>query len=103
MTEDLQHIRPDCGEMLIKKNSWALNEEEFEINDEMKNIIYAKIRENELTIYSMLRSEINLIESESEHKTVENEKLTLKRSHSPEQEMKNHKKREEHNLKESFE
>jgi hypothetical protein len=61
----LHRRRPNCEEILEKKDLWALNEEELEISDELENIIALKERENELTIYSMLRSEINLIENSS--------------------------------------
>jgi hypothetical protein len=50
--------RQNCEEILKKKDLWALKEEEFEINDELKKIIDLKVRENELTVYSMLRSKI---------------------------------------------
>ncbi len=58
MTSNLAHERPNCEEILNKKDLWTLNEEEFEISDELKKIIYSKVRENELTIYSMLRSKM---------------------------------------------
>jgi hypothetical protein len=35
---DSPHKRPNCEEILMKKNLWALNEEEFEINDELEKI-----------------------------------------------------------------
>jgi hypothetical protein len=62
MTSNLPRKRPTCEQILNSKNSWALNIEELEINDELKNIIASKERENESIIYSMLSSEINLIE-----------------------------------------
>jgi hypothetical protein len=62
MTARLLNKRPECEEILEKKNSWALNKDELEISDELENIIASKERENELTIYLLLRSEINLIE-----------------------------------------
>jgi serine/threonine protein kinase len=53
--------RPDCQAILHEKNSWALNEEELEkeLNEELKDFINSKVRENESTIYSMLRSKIS--------------------------------------------
>jgi hypothetical protein len=51
----VSHERPNCEEILKQRNLWALNGEEFEINDELKKIIDSKGSENELTIYSMLR------------------------------------------------
>ncbi len=87
MTHRFSDKRPDCEEILKRKNSWALNEEELEINDELEDIIASKERENEseleLTIYSMLRSEIDLIENSSSDSS--SGAVTLKRSRSPEQ------------------
>jgi hypothetical protein len=65
MTSKFPYNRPTCEQILKSKNSWALNKDELEINDELKNIMASKERENESTIYSMLRSEINLIENSS--------------------------------------
>ncbi len=106
MTIRLPFKRPNCEEILNRKSLWTLNEEELEISDELKNIIASKECENEL-IYSMRRSEINLIESEPESKLEfsnfdsyldlisdpnynsssdsSSEAVTLKRSRSPEQ------------------
>jgi len=56
-----------------------LIKQELEISDELEDIIASKERENEFTIYSMLRWEINLIENWSSGA------VTLKRSRSPEQ------------------
>ncbi len=62
---DSPHNRPNCEEILMKKDLWTLNKEKLEINDKLKNIIASKERENKLTIYSMLRSVINSIENSS--------------------------------------
>ncbi len=59
MTSNLPHKRPNCEEILERKNSWALNEEEFEINDELEKIINSQGSESELTIYCLLRSKLN--------------------------------------------
>jgi hypothetical protein len=48
-------IRQNCKQILEIKDLWALNKEELEISDELKKIIDSKVRENELTVYSMLR------------------------------------------------
>ncbi len=69
MTQTLPHKRPNCEEILERKNKWALNEKEFEINDELEKIIDSKQSENELTIYSLLRSKMisdKTIKSKSE-------------------------------------
>jgi hypothetical protein len=63
MLKPMPRRRPKCEEILERKNSWALVKEELEINDELENIIASKERENEFTIYSLLRSKINLIEN----------------------------------------
>jgi hypothetical protein len=65
MTVRLPDKRPDCEKILEKKNSWALNKDELEISDQLENMIASKERENKFTIYSMLRSEMNLIENSS--------------------------------------
>jgi len=59
MLRDVSHKRPTCEEILKKKDLWALNEEEFEINDELEKIIDSKESENELTIYSLLKLKLN--------------------------------------------
>ncbi len=80
MTARLPHKRLDCEEILERMNSWALNKEELEISNELENIIASKESENELTIYSMLRSEIDLIENSSSDSSWG--AVTLKRSRS---------------------
>jgi hypothetical protein len=60
MTSKSPHERPNCEDVLKGKSSWALNEEEFQVYYELQKIIDSKRRKNKLTIYSMLRSEINL-------------------------------------------
>jgi hypothetical protein len=57
----LQNKRPNCEQILMKKDLWALNEEEFGINDELKKIINSKESENDSTIYSMLRSKFKRV------------------------------------------
>jgi len=58
MITELPHKRPDCVKILFGNKSWALFEEELEINDETKNIILTKIRTNDSTIYPMLKSRL---------------------------------------------
>jgi hypothetical protein len=55
----LPRRRPNCEEILEKKHLWSLNEEDFEINDELEKIIDSQGSENELTIYCLLRLELN--------------------------------------------
>ncbi len=56
----LPEKRPNCEEIIERKDWWALNKE-LEISDELEDIIASKEHENEFTIYWILRSEINLI------------------------------------------
>jgi hypothetical protein len=58
MTAEFPNERPDCGKILFGNKSWALFKEELEINDETKNIILTKIRTNNSTIYSVLKSKL---------------------------------------------
>ncbi len=58
MISSLPHKRPNCEEILEKKNSWAMIKEELEISDELENIA-SNERKNELSIYSMLRPNPN--------------------------------------------
>ncbi len=55
MTSNFPHNRPNSEDILERKNSWALIKEELEVSDELEGISASKERENELTIYSMLR------------------------------------------------
>ncbi len=55
MTSNFPHNRRNCEEILEGRNTWSLNKE-LEINDQLENIIASKEHENELTIYSMLKS-----------------------------------------------
>jgi hypothetical protein len=55
MSSNFPHNRSNSEDILEKKNSWALIKEELEISDEFEGIIASKERENEFTIYSMLR------------------------------------------------
>ncbi len=84
MTARLLNKRPNCEEILERKNWWALNKEALEINDELQNIIASKERENEFQIYSILRSEINLVEDSNSDSSSGAVDLSLKRSRSPE-------------------
>ncbi len=67
MHSDFPHKRLNCEDILQRKHLWALNEQQIEMNDELQNIIASKERQNEFTIYSMLRSE----KDESEAQTFE--------------------------------
>jgi hypothetical protein len=60
MTARLINERPDCEKILEKKNSWALNEEEFEINDELKKELILKLDDENEIIFSILKSKLNI-------------------------------------------
>jgi hypothetical protein len=52
MTARLSHKRPDCEDILKRKNLWVMSEE-IELNNDLKYFIDSK--ESESTIYSMLK------------------------------------------------
>jgi hypothetical protein len=54
MTAKLPNKRPDCEKILEKKNSWALNEEEFEINGELKK----ELDDENKIVFSILKSKL---------------------------------------------
>ncbi len=54
MTATLPNQRPDCEKILEKKNSWALNEEEFEINGELKK----ELDDENKIVFSILKSKL---------------------------------------------
>ncbi len=39
----LPNNRPNCEEILNRKNLWALNDDEFEIDDEAKKELFLKL------------------------------------------------------------
>jgi serine/threonine protein kinase len=53
MTSRIPSKRPDCEEILMKRDLWATSEEEIELNNDLKYFIDSK--ESESTIYSMLK------------------------------------------------
>jgi hypothetical protein len=55
MKAQISHKRPDCKDILKRKNLWAMNEE-IELNNDLKYFIDSK--ESESTIYSMLKCRI---------------------------------------------
>jgi hypothetical protein len=59
MTQLFPHKRLNCEEILERKKKWALNEREFEINDELKNMIASEEAKSEFTIYGMLWSKLH--------------------------------------------
>jgi hypothetical protein len=64
MTATLPNRRPDCKEILEKKNSWALIEEEFKINDDLKEELILKLGDENQIAFSILKSKIFEINGE---------------------------------------
>jgi len=60
MTARLPHKRPDCEDILERKNSWALNENEFEINDGLKKELIPKLVDKNQIVFSILKSKLNI-------------------------------------------
>jgi hypothetical protein len=68
MHTDFPHKRPNCVEILEKKNSWALNREELQINDELKKELIPKLDdENQIVhfifngrLYHLLKSKLKI-------------------------------------------
>ncbi len=60
MTARFPQKRPDCEDILNRKNSWVLNGEEFEINDELKKELIPKIVDENQIVFSILKSKLNI-------------------------------------------
>ncbi len=54
MLYPLPQRRPNCEEILERKSSWALNEEEFEIDDELKEELILKMDDKNQFVFSIL-------------------------------------------------
>ncbi len=59
MIRGLPKKRPTCEEILKQRNLWALNKNELQINDELREEIISKINENQI-IFSILKSKLNI-------------------------------------------
>jgi hypothetical protein len=60
MCSHLPRRRPDCEEILKKKYLWALKEEEFEIDDELKLELIPKLVDKNQIVFSILKSKLNI-------------------------------------------
>jgi hypothetical protein len=58
MTATLPNKRPNCNQILDKKKSWALIEEEFKINDELKKELILKLDDENQIIFSLLKPKL---------------------------------------------
>ncbi len=60
MHSDFPHKRPNCEEILERKNSWALNEEDLEIDEKLKRELIPKLVDENQIIFSLLKSKLNI-------------------------------------------
>ncbi len=49
----------------MRKNSWALNEKELEINDELKRELFLKLDDENQIVFSLLKSKLYEINDEN--------------------------------------
>jgi hypothetical protein len=59
MCSHLPRRRPNCEQILKKKDLWALNEE-FEINDELAKELILKLDDENQIVFSLLKSKLNI-------------------------------------------
>ncbi len=55
MTSPLTNKRPNCNEILANKKLWALNDNEFEFEKELKNVVFKEKNRN-FFIYSIIEA-----------------------------------------------
>jgi hypothetical protein len=60
MTVRLPSKRPDCEDILKKKDLWALNKEEFEIDEKLKKELILKLVDENQIAFSILKSKLNI-------------------------------------------
>jgi hypothetical protein len=60
MCSHLPRRRPNCEEILKKIDLWALKEEEFEVNDELKKELIPKLIGKNQIVFSILKSKLNI-------------------------------------------
>jgi Zyg-11 family protein len=58
MTSIVPSERPNCEEILERKHMWALNGNEFKLEDELKNFINCEVNNENYYIYSILESNL---------------------------------------------
>jgi hypothetical protein len=75
MLRPMPRRRPNCEQILERKNSWALNEKELEkeleINDELKRELFPKLDDENQIVFSILKSKLYEI-NDSKSKRVHN-------------------------------
>jgi hypothetical protein len=67
MTQELPHIRPNCQQILKDKHLWALNENEFEFENELSLILKSEENSERNFVYSIL--ELKFIAMKNKLKT----------------------------------
>jgi hypothetical protein len=61
MTAELPDERPNCEEILRQKNSWSLNEEEFDFENDFKSYSQTLNRDDDqLSVISILESKLRI-------------------------------------------
>jgi hypothetical protein len=58
MTKLIPSKRPNCKEILESKHLWALDKNEFEINDELRHVLKEK-SEDKQSIYHLICTKLN--------------------------------------------
>jgi hypothetical protein len=58
MTKEEQDERPNCEKLLKEKHLWALSENEFDIENELKIVLGSKIENQNIFIYSILETKL---------------------------------------------
>ncbi len=58
MIRGLPKKRPTCEEILKQRNLWALNKNELEINDELREEIISKINGENKIVFSIFKSKL---------------------------------------------
>jgi hypothetical protein len=59
MTQPLPRKRPDCAEILNRKESWALNDGEFKYDEQLHGIIASYADKNESSIHALFKLKSN--------------------------------------------
>jgi hypothetical protein len=59
MTNLIPSKRPNCEEILESKHLWALDKNEFQINDELRQILEEKSKDKQ-SIYHIFYTKLNL-------------------------------------------
>ncbi len=58
MLRPMPRRRPDYEQILERKDSWALNEKELKIKDELKRELFPKLHDENQIVFSILKSKL---------------------------------------------